>query len=567
MSESVRDEGTEPSDASLLRDAKAGDATAYSRLWHRHSGAATSSVRALARGDVDDVVAEAFTAIWEQLQRGVGPDSQFRPYLVTVAKNIAASNHRHRQRVFTNFEFSEEGLPSAAASADSRFESESIIEAFQRLPEQWRRILWLSTVEGLPRAEVSEALGLTPNTVSVTVRRAKEGLRLAWLRTHIPAAGLSCGTEFPSLLPEYVRESTPASRIAAVRTHLATCSSCAQTYDVLKIENQKLESRTISTRLRGTAAAVLALASAGGILRASDEGDTTEQARASLVPKSEGPLAANPRRRVLAGVTAVLALGILVSSPFAYEWLSLGTNDGSLPETQVEVKTDHGGKETQKEGKDTDGSAGHGSGEDAQSHIIRSGDATSLDAGETKPGQRPSRTPQGQPLALSVRSEATNVDTLPPHLTGTAQPGTLVKIVTNSDAHSVQVGDGGEWAFDLAAFPFSPGVHSVTVRSGTGASTVSRRLSFTVEVPEVARINEASAIQPDAFHIRATGQPGAEICWNTPTGNSNRLTLDTQGHARTASMTGWNDQYVNVSYCERERYGPSARMWTISGIR
>ena len=71
------------SDDELVLLARDGDAAAYGELWQRHSGIGKSIARRFYEvADADDLVSEAFARILSTIQRGGGPRSGFRPYLI-----------------------------------------------------------------------------------------------------------------------------------------------------------------------------------------------------------------------------------------------------------------------------------------------------------------------------------------------------------------------------------------------------------------------------------------------------------------------------------------------------
>lgn len=195
------------------------------------------------------MVAEAFAAIWEQLQRGVGPSDGFRPYLFGVARNITAKSYRTcRQRV-TNLEIAEE-VPAENQVTMALCEDErDVIAAFRELPERWRAVLWLTEVEEVPRRRVAEQLGLTPNGVSVMMRRAKEGLRLAWLHRQLPEHPACEHATIGELLQKYVRGRLSSERTSELRAHLSSCDDCATLLADIRIEDRRLGGRRDLTPL------------------------------------------------------------------------------------------------------------------------------------------------------------------------------------------------------------------------------------------------------------------------------------------------------------------------------
>lgn len=55
--------------------------------------------------------------------------------------------------------------------------------ALQSLPARWQTVLWYSEVMEQPPRRIAPLMGITPNAVSALLRRAKTGLRTAYLKT------------------------------------------------------------------------------------------------------------------------------------------------------------------------------------------------------------------------------------------------------------------------------------------------------------------------------------------------------------------------------------------------
>jgi len=88
-------------DAELIASARSGDAAAVGALYERHAGAAWVVARQYtnSHADADDVVADAFAAVFGALQRGKGPDVAFRAYLFTVVRRTASVRRDKDRRV------------------------------------------------------------------------------------------------------------------------------------------------------------------------------------------------------------------------------------------------------------------------------------------------------------------------------------------------------------------------------------------------------------------------------------------------------------------------------------
>src|ERR1700679_246408 len=130
-----------PSDAELI----AASRSAYSALYERHAAAARCLARQLVHGraESDDLVSEAFARVLGRLRRGGGPDSAFRPYLLTTVRRVAYDRFKAEGKVVVSGEMEafDSGVPfTDPAVAD--LERTMIVRAFASLPERWRTVLW-----------------------------------------------------------------------------------------------------------------------------------------------------------------------------------------------------------------------------------------------------------------------------------------------------------------------------------------------------------------------------------------------------------------------------------------
>ncbi|MFI2490398.1 sigma-70 family RNA polymerase sigma factor [Promicromonospora kroppenstedtii] len=201
-------------------------------LYERHSAAA----RALARqyvsaADAEDVVADAFSKLFEMLRRGVGPDAGFRPYLYTMVRHRSFDVSRGAARTRPSTDDEIESVLGRVASKDDPalegFERSVIAKAYVDLPERWREVLWYVLVDELKPAQVAPVLGLSPNGVSALLYRAKEALRAGYLQQHLShSPSDTCRTVNP-LLGGYVRASLSKRETAKIDEHLSTCATCS----------------------------------------------------------------------------------------------------------------------------------------------------------------------------------------------------------------------------------------------------------------------------------------------------------------------------------------------------
>ena len=216
------------SDDELVELARDGDSSAYGELWRRHSGIGTSIARRYYEiADADDLVSEAFARILTTMQRGGGPRSGFRPYLITTIGNVARRwATRSRDSASDDLDLLEDPKTlddPVVAATDQEF----ALQAFKSLPERWQSVLWYSAVEGMGPTEVAGYLGMSPNAAAVLAHRARAGLRTAWVQAHLNDATLSDDCRWTAgRLGRHASGALSARERARVTDHLATCKAC-----------------------------------------------------------------------------------------------------------------------------------------------------------------------------------------------------------------------------------------------------------------------------------------------------------------------------------------------------
>ena len=224
--------GETPSDAELILQVRSGDREAFGVLYERHAGAAKALARQyVSPADADDVVADAFSKLFEMLHRGAGPDAGFRTYLYTVVRHRSFDVSRGAARTRPSTDDEIESVLGGVASVEDPalvgFERSVVSRAYFDLPERWREVLWYVLVDDLKPAQVAPALGLSPNGVSALLYRAKEALRAGYLQQHLTHAPSDACREVNPLLGGYVRQSLSKRETAKIDAHLATCGTCS----------------------------------------------------------------------------------------------------------------------------------------------------------------------------------------------------------------------------------------------------------------------------------------------------------------------------------------------------
>lgn len=164
--------GQAAEDGRLVRSARAGDESAFARLYERYGRVVHALLLARAsRPDVEDLVQDVFLAAWRRLDDLRDP-AAFGGWIAMIARNRAADAHRR------GAEFVE--LPADVASpgaTSDEAEANAALAAIRALPAAYSETLILRLVEGLTGPEIADRTGLTPASVRVNLHRGMKLLR------------------------------------------------------------------------------------------------------------------------------------------------------------------------------------------------------------------------------------------------------------------------------------------------------------------------------------------------------------------------------------------------------
>ena len=124
------------------------------------------------RQAAEDLMQETFTQMWQR-PNGFQPErGSLRAYLFGIGRKRAADWWRKRE------------APDARTQEladESRAETKlGVQEAFDKLPEELRTLIWLREVEGQSYAELAETFEIPIGTVRSRLFAAREALRNMW---------------------------------------------------------------------------------------------------------------------------------------------------------------------------------------------------------------------------------------------------------------------------------------------------------------------------------------------------------------------------------------------------
>jgi RNA polymerase sigma-70 factor (ECF subfamily) len=152
----------------------AGDSAAFEGFYRDTAARLQNFSRRLlpAGHAAEDITQEAFLQMWRR-PNGFRPEcGSLRAYAFGIARKRVAEWWRKRER---------EGRVEPEQSSENRGETNSLVsDAFERLNDEQKSLLWLREVEGFSYAELAEILEIPAGTVKSRLFVAREELRRIW---------------------------------------------------------------------------------------------------------------------------------------------------------------------------------------------------------------------------------------------------------------------------------------------------------------------------------------------------------------------------------------------------
>lgn len=177
-------------DTGLMRRVQQGDEAAFGALMQRWERPLKAFVARLVlnRREAEEIAQETFVRVWQQRQK-FRPQSEFRPWLFSIAVNLARNRLRWwRRRPTVSLEdWSEAAQPAAAGGKPTALTGHENLEEAERavavreavaaLPAELREAIVLFEYEGLSHGEIAVVLRCTRKAVEARIYRAREKLR------------------------------------------------------------------------------------------------------------------------------------------------------------------------------------------------------------------------------------------------------------------------------------------------------------------------------------------------------------------------------------------------------
>ncbi|HEY0247909.1 MAG TPA: sigma-70 family RNA polymerase sigma factor [Gryllotalpicola sp.] len=501
------------SDAALLERVRNGDRQAYGVLWDRHHRAGLSAARAITSTfDAEDLVSEAFVRVLKAIEHGSGPTAAFRPYLVATVRSVAARwGSRPAELTPEDLEIVDPASSDEAFS--DRFDQSLTVQAFNTLPKRWQEVLWYTEAEQLPPREAAALIGIKPNVVSALAKRAREGLRHAWVQAHIATVPEDSECRWAiDRLAMSTRKSLPAREQDRLDAHLEECDRCPLAAEEITAASRRLGALILIGFLGAGAATAYGALLKPAAATAATLGAGAVAGKAGGIGGAAAGKAALVRNVSIGAGGTVAAAAAAVGIAFAAG--VLGPQHQPPPVKPAAVAAAPGGASGSSSSSSTSDASSPGSAPSTPSSPAPSAPpvgphlppspltspstpvapvAPAAPAASASPSAPPATT-QSVPVAVSAVD--TGKGLYYPVINGTGDPGATVTVTQASAAatSSLRLGRMGEWGTTVlrtavarpAATVFAP------------ATTVARSSATTVAANGNFTLGPLSWVQPDA---------------------------------------------------------------------
>lgn len=454
-------------DLDLVEQARDGSQDAVVELWVRHYPAALSAARRTARQarDAEELASDAFSNMLGAFATGGGPTGSVRAYLLTSVRNLAITRSRRASSsevLSEDIAAFEDGARSTPDLMSRQTEISMMRQAFAALPRRWQVILWRTAVDHDRNIEIGQDLGISANAVAALAKRARRGLRQAYLQVHLSTNGLDPACEpFVRRLPTLaVDGAAPTDELAR---HLETCRTCPGRLAELQRVEQQLGSMLLPAVLLTAPGLVTPALAAGtvatgtattGTTTATTGTATTGIATTGTAAGGAGSGSSTPTLVAKLGVGKLAAATTAVGAAAAVSAVLLVPSDhepAGPPAGQVTPSTTPPGTTSSQSPSSTT---------------------------TTPPRRRPTDSPTRPPTSpTSPRSSPSHpVTKPPPHRSTTTRPSS-----PGTTATPLRVG---------MSISGPPDTTTIGVEATTGAST--RTMQLTMQVPVGVTLRSAS---------------------------------------------------------------------------
>lgn len=170
----------------LINRVKSGDQVAFEQLYFQYARKLTHRLLDLLKSEelAQDILQDVFLKVWE-VRNQLDPELSFGAFLYTIAGNLCKNSFR--KALSHQLYESNQGFEEAYSPVEQhleRKEAELALEsALSKLTPRQKEVFTLHKIEGRSYKEISELLGISPNTINQLIQQANKQLK-ATLITH-----------------------------------------------------------------------------------------------------------------------------------------------------------------------------------------------------------------------------------------------------------------------------------------------------------------------------------------------------------------------------------------------
>ncbi len=195
-------------DARLADRIRTGETEALGELYDQYASTAVATALRVvgSRDEAEDVVHDAFVAVWRKIDRFDADRGSLRAWLMTVVRNRAIDRIRARRASIDLDDADERSLLRTSANptleaALRRASGSELRMAMNDLPDEQRRALELAYFEGYTYREVAEMTGVPAGTANGRLRLALAKLRDALAGTSAAPLSINESRATPDVRP------------------------------------------------------------------------------------------------------------------------------------------------------------------------------------------------------------------------------------------------------------------------------------------------------------------------------------------------------------------------------
>ncbi len=173
-------------EAELIRQAQAGDMTAFAELVEKYQAFVYNlAIRTLNHPqEAEDLTQEAFVRVWRALPH-FRQQAKFQTWLYRIVTNLCYNRLPHLRRELTALgqemldDIPDETFTDPAHQVATKEQQMFLHQQIDQLPESYRLLISLRYHSGLSYNEIAEVLGVPLGTVKTGIFRARAQLRQA----------------------------------------------------------------------------------------------------------------------------------------------------------------------------------------------------------------------------------------------------------------------------------------------------------------------------------------------------------------------------------------------------